>query len=414
MYLILALLLSFVSSLQISIDDYGAVPHSKSNATSNGQALYSALNDLQPGDSLLIPNTTYWMLPAGAITNLHNNTIDLNGKIDALPDPNAWITTKHHYIPLLMIQNSTNIRIRGGGSIEGKGHFWWNAFILGQLKVKRPVLIEMTDCTDVIIESIHLYNSPRFHIYLENIDNVVIKDINIQVQWDKTIFPFNTDGIDVSGKNIYIGNSYIENWDDVVAIKPQINGSCTENVLVENIQAKYGVGLSIGAVHAEDGGACVKNVTFQNSVLESPLKGIYIKSDVGKTPTSYGSISDIVYRNISIGNTRELTEATHLEPYGYTPLSMIWPIYIGPQQQVEPNGVGSGFWPHTDPRVTIQSIELEDIRVSGYWPNQPGVIRCNISNPCSNISFINVDKSDASFLRGPDYICEYALGIKQC
>ena len=418
MYRLLVCLLISVHSRQISIDDYGAVPHSKSNATWNGQALYAALSDLKPNDSLLIPDTTYWVLPAGAVSNLCNNSIDLTGTLIALPDPDAWIKTERRYIPLLTIQNSTGVYIGGGGSIKGKGHMWWNAFALGQLKVKRPVLVEMANCVNVTIESVHLYDSPRFHLYLENLENLVIKDIEIKVKWDKTIFPFNTDGIDVSGRDIYIGNSYIENYDDLVAIKPLSGSRCTENVLVENIRSKHGVGLSIGAVHPTDDHTCVRNVTFRDSILESPLKGIYVKSDRGKTEACRGSIQQVLYKNISIGLPgfglgTGSESGSGFQPYGYTPLSMIWPIYIGPQQQIEPNGVGSGLWPKTEPNVEFGSIVLEDIRISGHWLNQPGVIRCNSTNPCTsgtNVSFINVDKSQATFARGSDYVCEYASG----
>ena len=31
-----------------------------------------------------------------------------------------------------------------------------------------------------------------------------------------------------------------------------------------------------------------------------------------------------------------------------------WPIYIGPQQQKEPDGTGAGFWPNTNPNVNIK------------------------------------------------------------
>ena len=63
------------------------------------------------------------------------------------------------------------------------------------------------------------------------------------------MFPFNTDGIDPAGTNIWIHDCEIENYDDAVAVKPSSSKyiiPCTTNVLVENIKVKYGVGMSIG------------------------------------------------------------------------------------------------------------------------------------------------------------------------
>ena len=66
-------------------------------------------------------------------------------------------------------------------------------------------------------------------------------------------FPLNTDGIDISGKDIYFRNLTIINFDDAVAVKPTRTGggvysNCTENLLIENSYVKYGVGMSIGII----------------------------------------------------------------------------------------------------------------------------------------------------------------------
>ena len=75
-------------------------------------------------------------------------------------------------------------------------------------------------------------------------------DLNIPM------FPFNTDGFDPAGKNIWIHDCTIENYDDAVAVKPSsskdgVLRTCSEDVLVENIKVKYGVGMSIGYVRAK-------------------------------------------------------------------------------------------------------------------------------------------------------------------
>lgn len=66
------------------------------------------------------------------------------------------------------------------------------------------------------------------------------------------MFPLNTDGIDPQGRNFHIYNITCQNYDDVVVPKPahgnSLYANCTENMLIENITIRLGVGLSVGSV----------------------------------------------------------------------------------------------------------------------------------------------------------------------
>jgi polygalacturonase len=131
------------------------------------------------------------------------------------------------------------------------------------------------------------------------------------------VFPLNTDGIDPAGSNVTIRNVNITNFDDAVAVKPSHNdnkvakGGCSQDILVENVNVMFGVGMTIGSVPPRDTYACVRNVTFRNIDFEFPLKAIYIKTNPGENGN--GEITNILYENIKI----------------YFPAW--WNIYIGPQ-----------------------------------------------------------------------------------
>ena len=115
----------------------------------------------------------------------------------------------------------------------------------------------------------------------------------------------------------------ITNYDDAIAIKPvydkdpNTNITCTENVMVRDLIVHWSTGLAIGSVHPADSYGCIRNVTFRDSVLYSPFKAIYIKTNSGTTtsmlPGSGGEITNITYENIDIYNPSW------------------WGIYIGPQ-----------------------------------------------------------------------------------
>jgi len=103
--------------------------------------------------------------------------------------------------------------------------------------------------------------------------------------------------------------------------------------MVRDMILHYSVGLSIGSVPASDYYACVNNVTFMDSKMYHPLKGIYVKTNPGTTtsmlPGSGGQITNVVYQNIEMHHP------------------VWWGIYIGPQQMKQPTGEGPGcmFYP---------------------------------------------------------------------
>lgn len=133
--------------------------------------------------------------------------------------------------------------------------------------------------------------------------------------------------------------------------------------------------MTIGSVPPNIQHHCIRNVTFRNINFWFPLKAIYVKSNPGHVGD--GIIENILYENIWI-----------FEP-------VWWNIYIGPQQQKQPDGGGPGcmLYPlikecETQPRITMRNITLRNIEsIGGVFP---GIIRCNETNPCTDINFENV------------------------
>ena len=134
------------------------------------------------------------------------------------------------------------------------------------------------------------------------------------------MFPLNTDGIDVAGKDIIIERLNITNFDDAVTVKALNTGykysQCSQNITVRDCIVNFGVGMTIGSVTPTDQYSCVNNITFENHEFHHPFKAIYIKTNPGETgsmaPGSGGSITNVHYKNIIVHR------------------ALWWPIYIGP------------------------------------------------------------------------------------
>ena len=111
-----------------------------------------------------------------------------------------------------------------------------------------------------------------------------------------------------------------------------------------------------------------------------PLKAIYVKTNPGSTtsmlPGSGGKISNVLYDSIEV----------------HRPIW--WSIYIGPQQQKQPDpeydSPGCMLYPLkpclTQPLIDIENVTIRNVRQYGtILP--PGVLRCNETNPCQNFIF---------------------------
>lgn len=133
--------------------------------------------------------------------------------------------------------------------------------------------------------------------------------------------------------------------------------------------------------------------------MEKPFKGIYLKSNPGDSGS--GIIEDILYQNITMNKP------------------IWWALYLGPQQQEQPDGGGPGcmFYPFgrrsscaTQPRVTMRNIKFKDIHIKNSLLF-PILMRCNESNICKNISFENVQAHGWGIgKKDKGYVCEHVEG----
>lgn len=404
--LILAFLMSFqaVAALDgrtVTVDSYGAIANDSSveAAIKNSQSISMALQNATPGSVVLVPKYSVYYIFSVSVSGINSVELRVEGTLIAISNITAWPISGDNYQNVLHFSNCSELTLTGLGTIDGQGYRWWVELLFNFIPHNRPHLVYLDNCVSVVVENLTLRNSPCFHLVAHQIKNFYVKNVFIWVDvtaqkqlldtapWKLPMFPFNTDGIDPSGQNILIQNITVENYDDAVAVKPgNLEDGCTENITVENANIIHSVGMSIGSVPPNVKVNCIRNVIFRNINFSYPFKAVYIKTNSGNK--GFGIIDNIVYQNITI----------------HSPI--LWPIYIGPQQQKEPDGGGDGIWPPPQPLVNITNIILQNVTSDGGWLNA-GVLRCAASNPCRGIIFENVTVRGwaSSF-----YICENVQG----
>jgi polygalacturonase len=339
----------------LNILDFGAIPDSTQANTTNAASIMVALLKAQPGDTVLVPGGhTFHAIGGIGADSLHDVTVQIDGTLAGVPDFDRWPMDGKGYLHFLNFTRCSKLTLTGNGTIDGQGLPWWNKWVIGSTGgKKRPKLVEIKASTDVLVENLKMMNSPSFHLLLTDVARVEVRFLEIHVDRgemrrlkklkrslrmgmplgsevlnDPVLQPedLNTDGIDPSGRDVWIHDCFINNDDDSIAVKPCRKGSCTtsdcsQNMLIENM-ILAGFGASIGSVPPDaDAPSCVRNITFKNISMPKTGKGIYIKSNPGcgrGNGTASATISDILYEDIRITEPRW------------------WAIWIGPQQQHEP------------------------------------------------------------------------------
>lgn len=198
---------------------------------------------------------------------------------------------------------------------------------------------------------------------------------------------FNTDGIDVSGSNVWVHDCDIFVQDDCIAVKDIKNHTreagidgpyISENMLFERINAS-GLGFTIGTIR----NTYVKNITFRDCYLHKTVKGIYMKFAPPKHVFTPAIIEGVVYENITMESPSQ------------------WPIWIGPAQQADntdfchPNPC-SLCWPmapgskcHVVQNAKFRNITLRNVHINNP-ARSPGVIFGNHMDTIDTVLFENV------------------------
>jgi polygalacturonase len=120
-----------------------------------------------------VPAGTEFTLVGGIeAENLMNNTIIFDGSLSFEFDEDVWPTNSDSddkFKHCINIWNAQDLVISGSGSgiINGNGRPWWDKMIAGTLPGSgdtRPKLFNVANSVDVLIENIHLVNSPSWNL----------------------------------------------------------------------------------------------------------------------------------------------------------------------------------------------------------------------------------------------------------
>lgn len=285
-----------------SVTDFGAVGDGSAIVTRSLQRAIDTVAD-GGGGTVIVPAGRFvtGSLRLRSNINLHlepGATIVGASDVAAFPKwaPN-WDGIEMH-ASLITGEGLDNVSISGRGTIDGNGAFWWDLFRRKQLGRdncdKRPRLIRLIDCRNVLVESVTLQNSPMWTLNPVACDEVTIRGIIVRNPPDSP----NTDGINPdSCRNVHISDCHIDVGDDCVTIKsgseeePRKQLRPCENITITNCTMIHGHG---GVVIGSEMSGGVRNIAISNCTFVGTDRGIRIKSRRGRG----GAVEDIRVSNI--------------------------------------------------------------------------------------------------------------------
>jgi polygalacturonase len=161
-------------------------------------------------------------------------------------------------------------------------------------------MINLYNCTNVLIRDLPLLNSPSWNVHPVYCENVTIDNLTIIAPSDSP----NTDAVDPdSCRNVRISNGFFDVGDDCIVIKSGYNedgrrvGIPCENILVSNCTFGHGHG---GVVIGSEMSGSVRNVTVANCVFDGTQRGLRVKTSLGRGGVIENfRASNLVMRNIT-------------------------------------------------------------------------------------------------------------------
>ncbi len=362
------------------------------------------------GAKIVIPPGIYFV--GGPIHLVSNVCLEIQkgARLKFSSDPARYLpvvltswegTFVYNYSPLIYGYQLKNVSITGEGTIDGNASLTFSTWkakqdsdqmlsramnhqkvelskrIFGTGHYLRPQLIQLFECKNILIEGIHITNSPFWCIHLLKSENATIRGISYNAK------NINNDGIDPEySKNILIENVDFDNGDDNVAIKAgrDDEGRATaipsENIVIRNCRFKGLHGVVIGSEMS----AGVRSVFIENCVASGYCKrGIFLKSN----PDRGGFITDIFVNNVSFGEVEDLffiTSFYHGEGKGHNShISYINVDSLSCRKATNAGLVIQGFPEKKVTNVYFSNVKIDTAKIGVSFNDAENIVMSNVN-----------------------------------
>lgn len=228
----------------------------------------------------------------------------------------------YNYAPMIYASEVENVALTGKGLLNAQGDHWWEWFeqhgappraLMTKIPLSRrpwgkgageegmrPSFIVFWKSKNILVEGVHLLDTPMWNVHLIYSENIIVRDVNIN-----SLRAPNGDGVVVdSSKNVLIEYNHFQTGDDAVVLKSGLNEEAlainipSENVVVRHFEAKNVRTGSGGVVFGSETSGGLRNIYVHDAYFEGTDRGIRFKTERGR-----GNVIENIYiRNVTMKN----------------------------------------------------------------------------------------------------------------
>ncbi|TYI13113.1 hypothetical protein ES332_A08G036100v1 [Gossypium tomentosum] len=272
----------------INVDDFGAKANGIDDSQAFKEAWELACNSSQGAIVVVPKNKIYHLKPIDFFGPCNSPLIvKIHGTIKATVHHSDY--KAHGRRRWLYFVNVQNLRVEGGGIINGNGRTWWQNSCKINIALpckEAPTALTFSQCSNLRVAGLRIRNAQQMHLSFNKCVNVKALNLSVIAPGNSP----NTDGIHVSEThNIHIKNCVIKTGDDCISV---VSGS--QNVQATDITCGPGHGISIGSLGARNSAAYVSNVIVNRATISDTTNGVRIKT----WQVSAVQVSNVIYENI--------------------------------------------------------------------------------------------------------------------
>ncbi|EIM81520.1 extracellular exo-polygalacturonase [Stereum hirsutum FP-91666 SS1] len=264
--------------------------------TDDVPAIEAAIASCSTGTVVLSAGVTYALRSTLDLSECSGCTIAIEGTLKLSDDLDYWEGNQ----AAILVNGVTGATITSQtstGLVDGNGVPFWTEFASNS-DYARPTLMYIEKSSGITVSNLRFKNAPNvFHSVTGSSTNVIYTGLQLSAVEDDGAVPKNTDGFDVGLSTfVTIHNTTVVNDDDCVAFK-----SGSSFTTVTDITCTGSHGISVGSLGGGEGSTdTVENIYVNGATMIDSTKAVGIKLYEGGSSHGTATVKNVTFENVVV------------------------------------------------------------------------------------------------------------------